>query len=208
MKTCPALLPFIFLLIMFSLSIRGYGQKIHHVGFSLGNNAIAMPLSGVGGIVHIPFHPAFQVHAGHAWRQREQSLWSQEVYLGYTYQRVVHHVAHLYTEGQGSWKLYNGLWGGAGLGLGYAHQVNTADNKVFELNKEGRYERTHRWGQPKFMASTSIHLNYRIAIGSKGDIAPYLRYQFWMLAPYVKSYVPLLPNALLHIGFTFTPKNL
>lgn len=164
-----------------------------------------MPFSGTGAIFHTPFHPGFQLNAGHAWRVREKSLLSQELYLGYTYQRVVHHLVHIYTESQGSWKTYKGLWGGAGLGVGYAHLVNTADNKVFKLNKEGEYERTRRWGQAKMMASSSVHLSYHLST-QKGDFAPYLRYQFWLLAPFVKSYVPMLPNAMLHLGLTFTPK--
>jgi hypothetical protein len=195
----------IFFLVLFSGNFRfAQAQKINNYSFSLLNNAVSMPFSGKAGIVHSPLHPGFQGGVGLMLRERQTFEWTQQAYAGYIYQRVIHHLANVYTENQANWKFYKGLWGGAGLGAGYVHLINTRDNKVYKLNSEGEYERTLRWGQPKFMASFSMALSYRI-ISEKATFSPFVRYQFWMLAPFVKSYVPLLPNATLHVGIYYSP---
>jgi hypothetical protein len=184
---------------------RAIAQKINNYSFSLLNNAVSMPFSGRAGIVHAPLHPGFQAGAGFILREKHKFEWTQQVYAGYMYQRVIHHLINMYSENQANWKLYKNFWGGAGLGAGYVHLINTKDNKVYKLNSDGEYERTRRWGQPKFMGSFSMAFSYRFAT-QKATFSPFLKYQFWMLAPFVKSYVPLLPNATLHIGVTYTPK--
>jgi hypothetical protein len=58
------------------------------------------------------------------------------------------------------------------------------------------------------MLSAAIAAGYDFQVKGKMPLRLFLQYQFWMQTPFVNKYVPLLPNAALHIGGIYQlPKN-
>lgn len=193
---------FFFLLVLCEASNAQTGKWSFH-GFVM-NNAVAKPFSGKAGIVHTPFHFGVRMGGAYALRQSERYQWLQKATLGFVNQRLVHKVVQLYTENELNHRLYKNLFGLASLGVGYAHVINTNENKIYKLNEDGEYVRTQRFGQPKFMGSFALGLGYQWKT-EKAVWQPTLQYQFWALMPFVNSYVPVLPNSALQVGISFQP---
>jgi hypothetical protein len=191
----------LFTLLHFSLITKAQQQLTYNI--SLVNNAVAMPFSGKAGIIHQPIHFGVRGGAAITLKESEKYRWMQHAHLGYVHQRLIHHVAQLYGENEIDYKLWKSLRGKAGINLGYAHLINTKNTAVYKLNNEGKYERTLRGGVPRFMGGVGFGLGYDIST-EKMRIQPFFQYQFWVVAPFVKSYVPVLPNAALLVGTSFS----
>lgn len=164
-----------------------------------------MPFSGKLGVIHQPVHVGFRVGAGIPLKNTDHYRWTQHLHLGYVHQRLIHHVFQLYGENEIDYKLIAGLRGKAGLNLGYAHVINTKYTRVYKLNEAGVYERAAQGGVPRLMGGIDFGLGYDFD-SEHTRIQPFVQYQFWVLAPFVKSYVPVLPNSAVLIGLQYQLK--
>lgn len=159
-----------------------------------------MPFSGLAGIIHTPAHPGFLISAETELKRREHFLWTQDLTFSFLHQRLVHSVASLYTSSRVAWILGSSFHLELALHGGYAHVVNTPENRIFKL-ENGVYAQTQKTGRASFCFGVQPGLSYAIG-GPEGRFKPFLRYRFTMVGPFVKSYVPLLPNAALELGLT------
>jgi hypothetical protein len=191
--------------LLFSYSLTLAQKRPDLFSIDVQNNAVAMPFSGTLAIFHGPGHPGIRLGCGYLLKESENIQWSQLFHLGFVHQRLIHNLIPLYTENHLEYKVFRSLRAQAGLGLGYIHVVNTKDNQTYRLREDGTYEQAYKWGKGRFMGAFSLGLGYRMETSS-GTWTPNLAYQFWVLAPFVKSYVPVLPNALLQVGIRFQPK--
>jgi len=173
---------------------------------SFQNNSVALPASGKYGFFHGTFHPGFVLGAGYTIKEKPKVKWVQQVYLGFVYHRLVHSIFSLHTENEGRFRLFKNLYGSAGLGAGFAQVINTKENKVYKLNEDGTYKQTYTAGRTKGMGSFSLGLSY-IFSKERFELEPFIKHQFWMIFPFVKSYVPLLPNVSLQAGVGIRLKN-
>ncbi len=161
---------------------------------SAGNNSVALiPTTK-------PLHPSFQVGYEKVWKDKKFSL-VQNFRVGYYYQRLVHHAVPIYTQIGYRYKTKIGLQIATYLDAGYLHTFSAID--VYKLNSNGEYEQTARAGRAHAMFGLSSILSYPIK-GNKISFTPFVHYQFFMITPFVKNYVPLLPNTSLNIGTYFT----
>jgi hypothetical protein len=183
----------------------GRAQSSRYFGCaSFQSNAVAMPFSGKAGIIHQPFHPGFRLGAGYRLKEKNRHRFNQIVWLGYIRQRLIHHLIPVYTETEWQCRISGGLYSQAGLSAGYVHVFQTSSNPSWRLGSGGEYQPSGRAGKGRFTGGLSLGFGYGIALG-KGTLTPSVSYQFWVLAPFVKSYVPVLPNALLQAGIRFQP---
>jgi hypothetical protein len=162
---------------------------------SAGNNAVSMPA-----VKFNPMHPSFQVGMEKVWTEKKFSL-VQNFRAGYLYQRLAHHAIPVYTELGYRYTFKFGLSLAAYLDAGYVHTFSAMP--VYKLNDNGEYKRTARAGKAHAMFGYSVIAAYKLK-GKKIQFTPFIQHQFWMMTPFVKSYVPLLPNSTLHIGTYFT----
>jgi hypothetical protein len=95
----------------------------------------------------------------------------------------------------------NGIGIESGLGLGYMHAFT--DLEQYKLNENGAYKKVPNTGRPSFLASVNIGLSYDLQRKKDIPIRLFTLYQLWFQTPFVKSYVPVLPNAALHVGTAF-----
>lgn len=162
---------------------------------AVGNNAVSMP-----SVKFSPIHPSFQVGYSKIWKDKKFSL-VQNFRVGYFYQRLAHHAIPLYTQIGYRYTFKFGLQVEAFLDAGYLHTFNDVD--VYKLDNNGEYKRTNKAGKAHAMVGYSVMVGYKFK-GEKISFNPFVQHQFFMVTPFVKSYVPLLPNSTIHIGTYFT----
>ena len=163
------------------------------------NNATLLPGQGVLGIWGTPLHPGLSLGTEFPLKAQEKSLFLQTLKLGYFYHQYVQHGIQLYTET--GYRKYLNTWDlEARLGAGYLHSI--AATTVFELDDAGRYNQLHTLGRPQFMASLALGAGYTI----NTDYRIFLNYQFYLQMPFVREYVPLVPNSAVHLGIMLPVK--
>lgn len=146
-----------------------------------------------------PIHPGLQAGTEFRYNRSEKNQWFQTAKLGVYYHKYSQTGIQLYSEIGYRRALWKGLGAELRLGAGYLHAIS--DLQAFEL-VNGQYERKRSFGRPQVMGSAAFGIGYRL---SSAPDAPriFLDYQFFLQMPFVKSYVPLLPNTALHAGVAF-----
>ena len=176
-------------------------QRSKEISVSLLNNGIAIPFSGKAGVIHSPIHPGFTIGYTRSANRSRLHQFTLTYKFGYVFQHRVQHAIQLYPEIGYRLQTRIGIGLNAAFGLGYMHSF--PDHEQFKLNSKGEYERYGRAGRPSAFGSFTLGLGYDLEKISKLPLYPFINYQIWMQSPYVRSYVPVLPNAALHIGAVY-----
>lgn len=208
------LLLFLFLAIRLSAhSQDSTTYRIFPITISAFNNQTTLPVGMKLGIAESPVHPGISIGTSYLWQEKTRHLLQQTGTLGYYYHQYSQHGIQLYTELQYRYTRLKWLRPEAGAGLGYLHAIS--DLEQFKLNSNGEYEKKKNFGRPQAMVSTHIGLFIPLKKNStdagctmcrnsathRVQNGFFVRYQFWLQAPFVKNYVPMLPNTALHIGY-------
>lgn len=164
------------------------------------NNAVAMPFSGRAGVVHRPLHPGISLGIAKRINKHDSHQLSLALKFAYLYQQQVQHVIHLYPELQYKYQFDFGLNLRANLGAGYMHSFPNLQQ--FKLDSNGEYQRSGRGGRPALLSSFTLGMGYNLEEKFNKPISVFVHYQMWFQSPFVKSYVPVLPNTALHVGTT------
>lgn len=165
------------------------------ITISVFSNATAMPGSTV--IKTSAVHPGVCVGTALFLNNSSKNQWFQTAKLGYYYHQYSQHALQLYTENginhNFRFPLSVGIAGGAGLLL------SKADLQVYKLNSNGHYESTSGIRlQAMIVVTPEISWNFKLKSGLPLRI--FAHYQLWFQLPYVKQYVPILPNVSTHVG--------
>lgn len=149
-----------------------------------------------GSFFSTPIHPGFCVGTEFRYNQHPLNQWFQTAKLGVSYHKYVQTDVQLYSEAGYRRAIWRGIAAEMRLGAGYLHAFSNTE--VFQI-KDGSYSKKANLGRPQLMASTAFGLSYQL---QKGQNPPrfFIDYQFFLQMPFVKSYVPLLPNTALHLG--------
>ena len=148
--------------------------------------------SGVFGIIH----PG--VSAGTAFRYNKSDVnqWFQTAKLAVSYHQYVQTSIQIFSEAGYRRRIWQGLGAEFRLGAGYLHSIPGVE--VFKL-KDNEYQTKPRIGRPQAMVSAAGGLSY----ATQQDIRFFVDYQFFIQMPFVKNYVPLVPNTAVHAGVAF-----
>lgn len=213
------------LLLFLFLAIRlsAYSQdsttyRVLPVSISVFNNQTTLPVGMKLGITESPVHPGISIGTSYLWQNKSRHLLQQTATFGYYYHRYSQQGIQLYTELQYRYTRLKWLQPEAGAGLGYLHAIS--DLEQFKLNSNGEYEKKKNFGRPQVMVSTHIGLFIPFKKNTSNTACTmcrnsstltvqngiFVRYQFWLQAPFVKNYVPMLPNTALHIGYSTSLK--
>lgn len=149
-----------------------------------------------GSVFTTPVHPGLSVGTEFRYNQHPLNQWFQTAKLGVSYHQYVQTAVQLYSELGYRRAIWRGMAAETRLGAGYLHAFSNTE--VFSL-KDRSYDKKANLGRPQFMGSMALGLSYQL---QKGQHPPrfFVDYQFFLQMPFVKSYVPLLPNTALHIG--------
>lgn len=172
------------------------------IEYTLFSNTTSLPGSGMLGLVNTPLHPGFTIGSSfRPYRITDKSCLFQSIRLGFFYHRLAQKAIQVYSELGWQHRAFNTMFYGFRLGGGYLHSF--ADVPVFVADDEGNYHTKGGFGRPQFMASLSFRPGITLALNSQHPFNLFLEYQFWMQFPFVKGYVPILPNTSLHLGLNF-----
>ena len=164
---------------------------------SVFSNATSLPGHGLPGALHSPLHPGFTMGLSKDYKKTEKHQLYQTYRLGYFYQRYVQHAIQLYSESGYRFSFKNGFGLSSQLGAGYVHSFQ--DQQKFIL-KDGGYKKQFPVGRPQFMVSFAPGLSFDLEKKCGTPLLLFVNYQIWFQLPFVRQYVPVLPNASLHVG--------
>ena len=167
--------------------------KARYCLLSVFNAATQLPL---GDFFSTPMHWGANAGAEFRYNRNPNNQWFQTAKLGYSYHRYVQHTLQLYSEVGYRRAIWRGTAAELRLGAGYLHAIPATE--IFTL-KDNRYAKKTNLGRPQAMAGATLGLSYTQQKAAK-PLRFFLDYQVFMQMPFVKSYVPLLPNTLLHVG--------
>jgi hypothetical protein len=160
---------------------------------SVFNAATQLP---IGKFFSSPLHLGATLGAEFRYNRNPKNQWFQTAKLGFSYHGYVQSTVQLYSE----FGYRRGIWKGLGaelrLGGGYLHAIPATE--IFELDG-AIYKQKTNLGHPQAMAGAAFGLSYTQQ-KSAHPLRFSLDYQFYLQMPFVKQYVPLLPNTLLHVG--------
>lgn len=185
------------LLFLFTALALQAQDKVLPVSVSVFNNGTALPGSGYAGLFSQTVHPGITLGTAHFYRQTTRSELFQTLKLGYFYHRHNQHAIQLYSELGYRYLTRSGFYGEGLFGAGYLHSF--ADVQQFKW-EEGRYVKKANLGRPQLMIAASLAAGYDLQKKTRLPLRLFLQYQFWLQTPFVRKYVPLLPNTALHVG--------
>ncbi len=193
-----------FLLILFFpflLQAQTEKNTLHPFKIGVFNNATLLPGSGFAGLINTPLHLGLLTGTHFTYKKTDKSHFFQTLNLAYSYHRLAQHSIYLYSEAAWRRNFDCGFSIETMLGAGYLHAIPNIE--MFELNENGEYERTGKFGRPQGMADINLGIGYLINKNKEHPIRIGLNYQVWFQFPFVQEYVPILPNTALHLSTTF-----
>jgi hypothetical protein len=187
------------ILLFFCCLVKSQGQEKRKFSLitSVFSNSTALPQNGLPGTLHAPIHPGFTIGLVKDYKKTEKHQLYQTYRLGYFHQRYVQNAIQLYSEFGYSFSFKNGFGLFSQLGAGYVHSFQ--DQQKFIL-KDGEYKKQFPIGRPQLMISFTPGLSYDLEKKCGTPLKLFVDYQIWFQLPFVRQYVPVLPNSSLHIG--------
>lgn len=179
-----------------AIKLLAQEEKKIPVSIALLNNSTSLPGYSNLGLFTSP-HIGFTAGTYHVYKTNDKRDFFQNYKLGFFYHQLSETAIQLYTEVGYRFKFKNGFDVEGMAGGGYLHAFPDLQQFVFQ---NGEYVIKKSWGRPSVMGTASVGVGYDLMVKRKRPIRLFLQYQFWIQAPFVKSYVPVLPNTALQLG--------
>ena len=164
-----------------------------HLLVSVFNAATQLP---IGQFFSSPTHLGATAGAEFRYNRNAQNQWFQTAKLGFSHHQYVQSTVQLYSEFGYRRAIWKGTAAEFRLGGGYLHAIPATE--IFEFDGT-KYTKKRNLGRPQAMAGAALGLSYTQQKATR-PLRFFVDYQVYLQMPFVKSYVPLLPNTLLHIG--------
>lgn len=161
---------------------------------SVYSNATALPFQ-----LPVPVHPGIRL-ASELSLNKSHSLVQSASLTGF-YHNYSQFAAGAYSEVEYCKRLGHLIELSAGGGFGYIFSKTIAQSYVF-IPEKGYVKKPQI--RHHFLFASNMQANYFL---KPSVVAVFIRYQFWFQVPYVKGYVPVLPNVALHLGIKLYPFN-
>lgn len=181
------------------LALDLFAQEQRPLSVALVANATALPTRS--GEIFRSAHPGLVVGTSFRYNKSPIDQIAQTIKLGYIYHQFVHHSVQLYTEFEYKRMLSSRINLSGAVGGGYVHLFSAT--QVFERNNQGQYEKRANAGRPQVMGSMALGLGYLLNQDGEKPMELFTRFQFFVQGPFVRNYVPVLPNTALHLGLSY-----
>jgi hypothetical protein len=143
-----------------------------------------------------PIHPGLSAGTEFRYNHSSKNQWFQTAKLAVSYHQYVQTSVQLFSEAGYRRDIWRGLGAEMRIGTGYLHSFPGVE--FFQL-KDGVYEKKNRIGRPQLMLTSAVGISYTLQSG-KIPTRFFLDYQFYLQMPFIKQYVPLVPNTVVHAG--------
>ena len=195
----------LFILIIFiSISFSGFAQKDTSNKFpviiSVFNNATLLPGSGTLGIINTPLHPGVRIGTYINLKETNKKNLFLTFNMASYYHKLSQTAFQFYPEFCYMYKFKNGIGINAQVLAGYL--LAKPDLQVFKLDNNGNYQ-SKTVLRSQIMTGVGLGVSYKLMKNTLTPLQIFLNYQFYLQMPFVKNYVPMLPNTALHIGTVF-----
>jgi len=183
--------------------IIGQSQRSHLISVCLFNNSTKLPPASLTAAFKTPIHLGVSAAYEFGWKETAKQKWFQNAGISYWYHQFVNQVILLNSQAGYRWKIKD-FSVEANIQVGYMHAFYLTER--FVQNPDGTYMAKKGGGKSQFISGAGIGLGYDL--GKDTHIRRIiLNYDFRMQLPFVRGYVPLLPNGALGIGFQFNLKS-
>lgn len=189
----------LFMLMWLGIAPNINAQKIRPLYVSVLANGTVLPTQ-TNEIFH-SVHPGITAGTAFRYNGSSKNQLAQTIKVGYNYHQFVHHSLQVYSELEYKKILGRRVTLASALGAGYVHLFSATE--VFRKNDNGTYETKPNWGRPQIMGTSALAAGYLLNQSSLKPIEIFIRYQFWLQTPFVRQYVPILPNTALHLGLNY-----
>jgi hypothetical protein len=163
------------------------------------SNATALPTHS--GEIFRSAHPGFVAGTSFRYNKSPKNQLLQTLKAGYIYHQFVQHSVQLYSELEYKRMVSKRINVSGAFGAGYVHLFSAT--QVFRRNDQGQYEAKPNRGRPQGMGTFALGAGYLLNQNSDKPVEIFTRYQFWVQAPFVRQYVPVLPNTALQLGLNY-----
>lgn len=203
------------------LPFIAYAQPWKSKPFSVSifNNATLLPPASLTAVFNQPVHPGLAFSYEFGWKETIKSpifrkintfdlggrkvftgKWFQNIGLSYFYHRYVNHAALLTTQA-GYRRYIKKFSAEASLHAGYMHAFLLTGQ--FVKMADGSWSKSKGAGRSQLIAGAGVGIGYDA--GYHYNIRRiFINYDFRLQMPFVRHYVPLLPNGLLSVGLQFS----
>lgn len=175
-------------------------QKIKVESFQVNvfTNQYYFPFLGMGNIFTAKYHPGISAGFVKDIKKKTKSTIYFDAKLGIYHHRFIQTGIQLYSDIGYRFTLPKKFFVAGEFGLGYLHAI--IHQTSFKSNGDGNYTKVKNFGKPQIMTGIGIKFGKQISV-CKNTGRLFINYQPWFQFPFIKSYVPLLPNNSLHLGF-------
>lgn len=163
--------------------------------------ASSFPFGLFWGFMKEPIHPGIELGRGKILSDRKKHLWFREIRAGYFYHRFVQHGIPLFVQYGYRYKINAAFSVETSLGAGYFHSI--AATSVLKLNANGDYVNAKGIGRAQGMMLFSLGAGYQFTRYNQKSMRCFVNYQQRLQAPFIQSYVPVLPYVQLSAGISF-----
>ena len=192
------------LLLLYAVSAQGQRQN-KAWSFAITNHNTAKPFSKFSSLFGGVVHPGLRISYGFNWQTKPKHDWVQQFHGGYFYHRFVQHAIPLYTDLGYRYKFSKSFSAMAAIGAGYMHSVPAT--AVLESNAEGEYRNAKGIGRAQAIASFTVEARYHFHSIKSRPIGVFINYQQQIQAPFINSYVPILPYNGVALGMSIPFKS-
>ncbi len=181
-----------------------FKDKVDACHLTLFNNQTYIPFLGMGNIVNSKWHPGIATGLVFDGKERKRYMSFTTVNVGFFHHRFIQAGLQIYGSRGIDYRINEKFSIVGTAGAGYLHSVTL--HKTFVADENGNYTVSGRLGRPQAMIALSGGLGYNFRFGSRSAQCQ-LTYQPWMQFPFIKSYVPLLPNNALQFAVRYNLKS-
>lgn len=188
------------LLIMVPVILRAQAWKSNPMAVSIFNNATLLPPASLTAIFNQPIHGGLALAYEFGWNETGKHKWFQNAGISYFYHQFVYQAILLNSQAGYRWNPNRFSLEGY-LQAGYMHAFLLTDRAV--RHDDGTYVYKKGFGKPQFITGAGMGMGYNFGNAEKLRRI-FIDYDVRLQMPFVKSYVPLLPNGALTLGMQFT----
>ena len=192
------------ILLMAAITVQAQRQ---HKNWSLAvtNHNTAKPFSKFSSLFGGVVHPGIRASYGFNWQTKPKHDWVQQFHVGYFFHRFVQHAIPLYTDLGYKYKFSKSFSATAAIGAGYMHSIPAT--AVLESNDEGVYISAKGIGRAQAIATFTLEARYQFKSATPRPMSLFINYQQQLQAPFIDSYVPILPYNGVALGLSIPFKS-
>jgi len=185
--------------------INKIGKKLKAESFdiSIFNNQYYFPFLGMSNIVSAKYHPGMSIGYTRKLKEVKKRILYSDLKLGLYNHRFIQTGIQLYGDIGYRFTLPRKFYLSTDIGLGYLHSIK--HQTTFKSDGDGNYSKVRNFGRAQFMTGIGLGIGKQLIVSSK-PVRVYLKYQPWFQMPFIKSYVPMLPNNSMHLGININLK--